>query len=260
MERRHSLTFLLLLTLLAGCGSGGLGAGISLEEEWQLGNQLAVQVEQQVRLVNDPVALNYVRTLGERIHAATPQAGLPYQFHIVADDQVNAFSLPGGHIYVNSGLITRVDKADELASVLAHEIAHVTQRHVVKQIQQQQTISVIGGILLGQNPGALSQIAAQILAGGVMARFSREDEKEADDVGLQYMTAAGYHPQGMLDMFQKLLALERGGSGAVQRFFADHPGTEDRIRDIEGRIRKMNPGSNLTVDEPAFHDAKARLQ
>jgi predicted Zn-dependent protease len=249
----RSLAVVASLLFLAACGSSGIGGGssVSLDEEWQLGNQMAAQVAQQTRLVNDPQALAYLRSVGERIHAQTPIANRPFEFEIVDDPSVNAFSIPGGHIYVNSGLIGTAGKADELAAVVAHEISHVVARHVIKQAEQAQTISALGSILLGQNPGALQTLVAQVVAGGAMARFSRADEKEADDLGLEYMTKAGFDPHGMLDFFQRLLALDQGGNSAVARFFADHPGTTDRISDIQGRIGKMGRTSGI-VDEPEF--------
>lgn len=256
--RRYSAVLAVAL-LAASCGSGGaLGTSVSLDQEWQLGNQMAAQVAQQMQLVNDPTALAYVRQVGERIHAVTPEANLPFDFEIVNDPSINAFSIPGGHVYVNTGLIANVDHADELASVLAHEISHVVARHVIKQVEQQQEISAIGSILLGQNPGALQQLVAQIVAGGVMARFSRADEKQADDMGLQFMAQAGYNPQGMLDMFQKLLSLEKSRPDAVARFFQDHPGTQDRINDISNRLKSM-PNTGI-VDEPGFQELKARIR
>jgi beta-barrel assembly-enhancing protease len=256
-KKKYVLAFPLLL-FVAACGSSGLGGSVSLDEEWQLGNQAAAQVEQQVRLVNDAQATAYLRMVGERIHAVTPLAGRPFDFKIVDDQTVNAFSLPGGHIYINSGLIAQADKADMLAGVVAHEISHVVARHSIKQIQQQQEINVIGSILLGQNPNALAQIAAQVIAGGAMARFSRADEKQADDMGLQFMAQAGYDPHGMLDMFQKLLALDRSNPGSVARFFQDHPGTQDRIDDITGRISKMGT-TRGTVDDPEYQVIRRRL-
>jgi beta-barrel assembly-enhancing protease len=255
---KKSLVFVPLLLIAAGCGSGGLGGSISLDEEWQLGNQLKAQVEQQVQLVRDPQALAYIRMVGERIHAVTPLANRPFDFEIINDSTVNAFSLPGGHIYINTGLIAQADKVNMLAGVMAHEISHVVARHAIKQVQQQQEISIIGGILLGQNPNALAQIAAQVLAGGAMARFSRADEKQADDMGLDFMTRAGYDPHGMLEMFQKLLALEKGGSSAVTRFFQDHPGTQDRIDDITSRINKMGRTSGI-VDDPDYQVIRRRI-
>lgn len=247
---------LVLPLLLAGCGSAGgiLGGGassVSLQDEWQLGQQLAAQVAQQTRFVNDRTANAYLRNVGERIHAQTPLANLPFNFYIVDDNDVNAFSIPGGHVYVNRGLVAQADKEDMLASVLAHEISHIVARHALKQMEQANTINTLGTILLG-NAGALAQIAGQIVAGGAMARFSRGDEREADNLGLQYLAAARYDPHGMLDMFQKLLSLENSRPGAVARFFADHPGTQDRINDISGRISRMgNVGG--TVDTPSYH-------
>jgi len=252
LKTARIITFpLLLLTL--GCGSGLSlgGSSVSLDQEWQLGDQMAAQVAQQVHLVRDPQALAYVRMVGERIHAATPLANRPFDFEIVQDSSVNAFSLPGGHVYVNTGLIAQAGKVDELAAVLAHEISHVVARHAIKQVESANTINTIGSILLGQNPSVLSQLAAQVVAGGAMARFSRADEKQADDMGLQFMADAGYDPHGMLDMFQRLLALERSRPGAVARFFQDHPGTQDRIHDIEGRINRMAVKSGI-VDDPEY--------
>ncbi len=255
--RRYGAVLVVAL-LAVSCGSGGLGTSVSLDQEWQLGNQMAAQVAQQMQLVNDPTALAYIRQVGERIHAVTPEANLPFDFEIVNDPSINAFSIPGGHVYVNTGLIAAVDHADELASVIAHEISHVVARHVIKQVEQQQEISVIGAILLGQNPGALQQIVAQIVAGGVMARFSRADEKQADDMGLQFMADAGYNPQGMLDMFQKLLSLEKSRPGSVSRFFQDHPGTQDRINDISNRLKNMR--TTGITDEPGFQELKSRIR
>jgi predicted Zn-dependent protease len=263
LKRTSLLAIVLIGALTTGCGSGGLGASgnsISLDQEWQLGDQMAAQVAQQMQLVRDPTAQGYLRQVGERIHAATPLANRPFTFEIVNDPSVNAFSIPGGHIYINAGLIAQADKANELAGVVAHEISHVVARHVIKQVETQQQISVIGSILLGQSPGALQQLLAQVIAGGAMARFSRADEKEADDLGLQFMAQAGYDPHGMLDMFQKLLSLEKGGNSSVTRFFADHPGTQDRINDISGRIAKMG-NTNGIVDDPAYHtNLKDRLR
>ena len=244
--------------ICTGCGSGGLGGSVSLDEEWQLGQQMAVQVNRQVSLVRDQQALSYVRMVGERLHSATPLADRPFEFEIVDDPNVNAFALPGGHIYINTGLIAQADKVDMLAGVMAHEISHVVARHALKQVEQQQEISTIGAILLGQNPNVLAQLAAQIVAGGAMARFSRADEKQADDLGLDFVSRAGYDPHGMLDMFQKLLSMEQRGSSSVARFFQDHPGTEDRINDISGRISRIGRTSGI-VDDPEYQVARRRM-
>jgi len=256
---KKSLIFVApLFFLFAGCGSIGGTGSVSLDDEWRLGNQLAAQVEQQSQLVRDPQALAYIRMVGERIHAVTPLANRPFDFEIINDPSVNAFSIPGGHVYLNTGLIAHADKVDELAAVLAHEISHVVARHALKQVEQAQEISTIGAILLGQNPNVLAQLAAQILAGGAMARFSRADEKQADDMGLDFMTRSGYDPHGMLEFFEKLLAMDRGGNSAVSRFFRDHPGTQDRIDDISGRIQRMGRTGGI-VDDPDYQVIRRRL-
>jgi predicted Zn-dependent protease len=260
--RLSSLSVLVAVMLTAaGCGSGGIGSGgsVSLEDEWQLGNQLAQEVRSQVRLSNDPQLVGYVREVGERIHARTPLANLPFDFQVVEDPSINAFAIPGGHVYVNSGLIAQADHANELASVLAHEISHVVARHSIKQMEKAQGINVLGSILLGQNPSGVSVLLANILAGGTMARFSRADEEQADELGLQYMTAAGYNPNGMVAMFQKLLALEKGRPNAVDRFFLDHPLTQDRINNVQNRINKMG-ATGGTVDDPGFAAARSRAR
>jgi predicted Zn-dependent protease len=261
MFRRLTIPFSLVfvLSFAAGCGHGGAGvlggsgASVSLDQEWQLGDQLAAQVDQKVQLNRDAQLNAYVRSVGERIHAHTPLAGRPFDFKVINDATVNAFSLPGGHVYINSGLIAQADKADMLAGVMAHEISHVVARHAIKQVEQQQQISVIGSILLGQNPGALESLLANVLAGGAMARFSRADEKEADDLGVGFMSAAGFDAHGMLEMFQKLLSLEQSQPNAVSRFLSDHPTTQSRINDIQARIQGMPPG---IVDEPEYQSAR----
>lgn len=259
MQRRFVLYPYLILTVIvmSGCASSGVGTNsVTLDQEWQLGGRMAAQVAQQYRLVNDPQVLSYVRSVGEKIHAQTPLASRPFDFEVVEDPSVNAFSIPGGHVYVNTGLIKQADHSDMLAAVLAHETAHVVARHVLKQVEQQQEIGLIGSILLGQNPSGVETLLAQILAGGVIARFSRGDEKEADDLGLKYMTSAGYNPRGMLDMFQKLLSLEKQSPNAVDKFFLDHPLTQDRIKDIEKRI---GPSTRGVVDDPEYADVRQRV-
>jgi predicted Zn-dependent protease len=254
-----SLSMLVAVMLATSCGSGGIGGGgsVSLEDEWRLGNQLAQEVAGQVRLSNDAQLVGYVREVGERIHAKTPLANLPFDFQVVVDPAVNAFSLPGGHVYVNTGLIAQADHANMLAGVMAHEIAHVVARHSIKQMEKAQGINVLGSILLGNNPSQASVLLANVLAGGTMARFSRADEQQADELGLQYMTAAGYNPNGMTDMFRKLLSLEKGSPGAVEKFFLDHPLTQDRINDIQKRIDRMG-ATGGTVDDPQYQSARSR--
>lgn len=263
MNKQHRRTLAVaLVTMLAfSCGSGG-GAGdfnlISIEEEWQLGNQLAREVESQVRLNNDPQVNAYVRQMGQRIVSNTSFANLPWNFHVVDDPAINAFAIPGGHVYVNTGLIQNADNASELAGVMAHEISHVLARHSTEQISRQYGLSILASLVLGQNPGQLAQIAASIVGSGALARFSREAEREADELGIKAMYEAGYDPNGMATMFEELLEHRQGSPGRVEQFFSTHPLTEDRIRDARNRAQQLS-GRNVAADEPEFQNIKRRV-
>lgn len=261
MNRRGTpLIALALAALLAtsNCGSGGGFNLISLEEEWQLGQQLSQDIARQVRLSNDPAANAYITRLGRQIVAQTPMANLPWHFHVVDDPAINAFAIPGGHVYIHTGLIANADNAAELAGVMAHEISHVVARHSTEQISRQYGLSVLAGIALGQNAGALTELAAQIVAGGTLARFSREAEREADELGIQYMYAANYDPRGMASMFRELLEHQKSRPGSVERFFSTHPATEERVRDAENRASRLAPRGNLVTDEPEFQAVRRR--
>lgn len=263
MYKRSTTLAVALVTLLAiSCGSGGGGAGdfnlISIEDEWRLGEQLSQDVARQVRLSNDSTLNNYVSGMGQRIVAQTPAPfnQLPWHFHVVEDPAINAFAIPGGHVYVNTGLIANSDNAAELAGVIAHEISHVTARHSTEQITRQYGLSILAGLVLGQDPNQLAQIAAQIVAGGALARFSRGAEEEADELGIRAMAAAGYNPIGMATMFEELLEHQQSQPSRVEQFFSTHPVTADRARKARDRAQQL--GERGTLDEPGFQAARSR--
>jgi len=259
-KRNTSLIAVVLATVLAtGCGSGGGFNLISIEEEWQLGAQLSQEIARQVRFNNDPQVNAYIRNMGQRIvnQAAPPFNQLPWQFHVVDDPSINAFAIPGGHVYVHTGLIKNADTASELAGVMAHEISHVLARHSTEQLSRQYGLSVIASAVLGQNPGTLAAIAAQIAATGAMARFSRDAEREADEIGIQAMAAAGYNPAGMASMFEELIEHRQGQPGQVEQFFSTHPLTENRVRDARSRAQQI--GNRGITDEPEFQEIKRRV-
>jgi len=140
---------------------------------------------------------------------------------------------------------------------MAHEISHVTSRHSTEMISRQYGLSILAGLVLGQNPSQVSQIAAQIIAGGAVARFSRDAEREADKLGIQFMAAAGFNPNGMVTMFEKLLAQQKSEPSRVEQFFSTHPLTEDRVRDARARADSI--GNHGITDEPGFQEAKRRV-
>jgi len=257
------LALTLLVMPLFACASSGVNKGqlnlISVEEEWQLGDQLAVDLSRRLRLVDDPAAQDYVESVGRRVVAQTEMANLPWHFHIVADREVNAFTIPGGHVYVNTGLIEKSPNVAAFTGALAHEISHVVARHATEQLSKAYGIEAIGGAVLGRNPAVYEQILASIVAQGAMARFSRAAEGEADRLGAAYMYKAGYDPQGMVQMFETLLAERQSRPSSVERFFASHPLTEDRIREVQREIAAFPRTSNLIASDPRFDQLQDRL-
>src|SRR5439155_11207024 len=190
---------------------------------------------------------------------------LQWQFYVVNTDVVNAFALPGGIVYVNRGVLERADRMDELAGVMGHEIEHVVRRHSVKQMEQMQGANV--GVALActlTNICSNQAAAAAINVGGtaIFAKFSRTDEVQADEGGFQNVINAGISPEGMLSFFQKLLAEEQQSNNSnVSSWFSDHPGTQDRIADIQGLLQQV-PASErqrLTSDTQAFQSVKRRV-
>ncbi len=252
-----------LALLLAGCATSGINRGdfnvVSLEEEWQLGNQTAAEVAKQVRLSRDATLNAYVNRMGQRIVAQTEMANLPWTFHVVEDDAINAFNIPGGHVYVNTGLIRAAGSASELAGVMAHEITHGVSRHGTEQLSKQYGLSTLAGVALGQDPGVVAQIATQVVAGGALAKFSRGAEREADQYGMRYMVGAGYNPNGMVRLFETLKR-ESGGGGRGIPFFSTHPLTDERIRNAQQQINRMNLPSGLITNDSDFAAVQARAR
>jgi predicted Zn-dependent protease len=255
----RSLTAVVAVAAAVGCASA-----VSQQEEVQIGQQTAAQVNAQLPMLRDAAIDGYVNSLGRSIASRTSRADLDWQFAVVNTDVINAFALPGGFVYVNRGVLARASNESELAGVLAHEIEHVVQRHSVKQMEQAQNANI--GVTLAcvltrvcENQAA----AAAIQVGGTayFAKNSRDDEVQADEGGFQNMIRAGINPRGMLTFFQKLLAEEGSGGGGVNAWFADHPGTQDRIADIQ-RMIDATPAaqlSSLRTDSPQFQAMKRRL-
>jgi predicted Zn-dependent protease len=243
--------------LLAACG-------VSQQQEVQMGQQEAQQVSAQLPMVQDAYIQNYVNTLGQRIASRTSRADLNWQFQVVNSDVVNAFALPGGFVYVNRGVLARADNMSEVAGVLGHEIEHVVRRHSVKQMEQAQGANVGVGILCaltGVCQSGVAQAAINIGGTAVFAKFSRTDEVQADEGGFNNLIRAGINPRGMLSLFQKLLAEEQSGNSNVAAWFSDHPGTSDRIADIQ-RMLNQTPASalnGLQTNDANFSTMKSRL-
>ena len=234
----------------------------SLEKEMALGKALAADVERQAKVISDPVIAEYVNRIGQNL-VRNSDAKVPFTIKVIDSEDVNAFALPGGYFFVNSGLILKADNEAELAGVMAHEIAHVAARHGTRQatrgeIAQLATIPLIfaGGGLATYGIYQASNILVPI---GFL-KFSRGFESEADMLGLEYMYKAGYDPTAFVDFFEKIETLEKRKPGTMAKVFSTHPMTDDRIRAAQKNIQnylKAKPEYVVTTSE--FGDVKNRL-
>ncbi len=244
-----------------GVGGRGMGDWYSLETEIRVGKQYSMQVENSVKLVQDPVINEYVNRIGQNL-VRNSDAQVPFTIKVVDSDEVNAFALPGGFFYVNSGLILAADEEAELAGVMAHEIAHVAARHAMRQqtranIAQLATIPLIfvgGGI--GYGIYQASGLALPL----TFMKFQRNFESEADYLGLQYMYKTGYDPQAFISFFEKIQAKEKKKPGTLAKAFASHPQTPDRIQESQKEIATILPARpQYIVSTSEFDDVKSRL-
>lgn len=211
---------------------------IGEEQEIQMGQEAAAQVEAQMGLVDDPELQQYVSRVGQRLAAASERPDLPWRFQVVDDPSVNAFALPGGFIFVTRGIMAVFMSEAELAAVLGHEIGHVTARHSVEQLSQQQLFGGLAG--LGVVLLDLGSLGQGVLGTGLnllFLKYSRDDERQADDLGLRYMTRENYEPDEMLDVFQTLERVgEASGGGGTPGWLATHPAPEDRFDRMSSAI------------------------
>jgi len=265
-RRTAQIVLAAALVLPTGCATTGINKGdvslISIDEEWQLGEQLSTDIAKEMRLLPETQIEAYVTALGQKILAQaagdTPVASRPWHFHVVDDKEINAFNIPGGHVYIHSGLVTQADSYAELAGVMGHEISHGLARHGVENMTKQYGIMVVASLVLGNNPAVYQEILASVLAGGAIMKFSRNAEEEADRLGVNYLYEAGIDPQGMVSLFGKLLAMEGSRPGALEQFFSSHPLTEDRIRNTQAQIDAL-PAKSLVGTDAGFQDFKARV-
>jgi len=244
-----------------GIGKRGLGDWYSLESEIRMGKQYAMQVESSVKLVQDPVVNEYVNRIGQNL-VRNSDAQVPFTIKVIDSDEINAFALPGGFFYVNSGLILAADEEAELAGVMAHEISHVCARHGMRQLTRAQwaQIGTLPLIFIGGGIGYGIYEAAGLGLPLTFMKFQRNFEAEADYLGLQYMYKTGYDPQAFISFFEKIQAKEKKKPGAVAKAFASHPQTPDRIEASQKEIATILPARpQYIVSTSEFDDVKARL-
>ncbi|MEO7653892.1 MAG: M48 family metallopeptidase [Bryobacteraceae bacterium] len=244
-------------------GNRDVGRGInfySIEKEIALGRQLAQEVQRQAKMADDPIIGEYINRLGQNL-VRNSDAKIPFTFQIVDAQQFNAFALPGGFICVNSGLIRATESESELAGALAHEIAHVTARHMTRQATRSRIAeyATLPMVLLGGWGGYAARQAAGLMIPMSYLSFSRAFESEADMYGLQYMYKAGYDPTASIDLFERMLTLEIRRPGTIAKVFQSHPMTEDRIRKTQRDIAETLPDrQEFVVTTSEFNEMRAR--
>jgi Zn-dependent protease with chaperone function len=247
-------------------GARDVGNGVnfySLEKEIALGKQLATEVERSAKIIDDPIIAEYVNRVGQNI-VRNSDAKVPFTIKVLDSEEVNAFALPGGFFFVNSGLILKADNEAELAGVMAHEIAHVALRHGTKQATRGE-IAQIGMIVASIATGygwtgyAIRQAAGLAIPIGFL-QFSKTMEKEADYMGLQYLYKSGYDPTAFVDFFEKIQTMEKKKPGAVAKVFSTHPMTDDRIVNAQREIQKiLEAKPEYVLNTSEFNDVKSRL-
>ena len=239
--RRVASSFAALSVALAVTGCAPMAnLVLPVSEEQDIGRQMESELARELPLVEDPWVLEYVRGLGQRIVTAaafdTPP-GVRFQFDVVDDDStVNAFAIPGGHIYIYTGLLQLVEDEAELAGVIAHEVAHVTKRHIARQATAQLGWQALIAIVVPFTPapGVITSLVASTVAEGSLLKYSRDSEREADHVGLEYVRHAGLDPRGMLGFFEKMS--KRGDDPGVLVLLQTHPTSGDRLMEAHERI------------------------
>jgi beta-barrel assembly-enhancing protease len=253
---------LAVLLAAAGACSGSIG----VEEEERLGDAYAAEIAAQLPLIRDPAALGALNEMGRSLAQRADSTEREYQFHLVDAPEVNAFAIPGGHVFVNRALVEEADDFSEFAGVLAHEIAHVTERHGLEQVEKRERANILVQLVylvLDRQPSALEQIAIQGGGAAVFAKYGRDAEREADQRAVETLRAAGYDPEGIASFFEELLAEQQRQPGRLEQWFASHPTSEERVRSARALIADAGPsatGRAPVRDTPAYQAFRERVR
>jgi len=233
---------------------------VSVEQEIEIGRQANAQVRKETPELADAVVVQYVRDVTRRLVRVAPGPKYPYSVAVANSREINAFALPGGPVWIHRGVIEKAANESQMASVLAHEIAHIAARHAASQLttvtMAKWSLGLLGAMLGNTGGAGYAQVAAEFLASGVFLRFSRDDERDADRVGLTLLTRAGWDGRGMVELFQ-MLAREAGRNPrSVEAFFSTHPSPQERIAELQAAVARQRSGRR---DSRQFQVVKARL-
>lgn len=242
------LTIAMLLSFAAAppLAHAALFGEFTLKKEKELGDKFNVLVRSRLPLVQDPEVVNYVTGIVKRLERTMPRQPFPFTVSVLRHNAVNAFATPGGYIFVHTGLILAMDNESEVAGVIAHEMAHVTQRHIAKRVESSQYVGILSllgmlaGAFLGGDAGAAAMTGSMAASQAAMLNYSRNDEREADQVGMNFLTKAGYPPQGMVGAFEVLSRKQWLMGSSIPAYLSTHPGLSERVRDMGIRVGRLS--------------------
>lgn len=255
--RRAGASLLFVLALGSGAAAFTL---VSVQQEVELGQQAQAEINKKMPVLNDAQLDNYIDSVGARLAAHAPGPKYPYSFGVVNYKELNAFALPGGPIYVHRGTIAAARTESQLAGVMAHEVAHIAQRHAAQQISKgvlaDGLLGLLGSVLNDGGKGeAAARIGASVVAQSVFMKFSRDDETEADRVGAEIMQRAGWDPNGLAEFMAILQQEQQRSPNSVETFFSSHPSPAGRVRNLQS----LAAGKSGRRDSDEFQAIKGRL-
>lgn len=266
MSKMSFLQRLIVVSLvgsLASCAAIGRFNILTTEEEIEIGREAAREIERDLKLYNDPVVTAYINSLGQILARYSRRSGLKYYFKVVDADEINAFALPGGWLYVNRGLITTAENESELAGVIGHEIGHVDRKHGARAISRHLGAAVfLDATLGGTDASAKRRAGRQIAAffiGVKQLRYGRDAEREADRFAVESTYAAGIDPEGTATFFRKLVAMQKKEPGQLAKMFSTHPPSRERVENVRAQIGGLPPKAGLTSDSRRFQEIKKRI-
>ena len=252
------LRILLMIPLVSACD-------VSVSQEDELGDQYADAIRSQLTILEDSTSEAWLSRLGTRLTSVADRENRDWHFYLVDDTTVNAFAVPGGHVFVHRGLIEQAESYSELAGVIGHEVAHVTLRHSVDQMRSRTRTGVFVTVfcaIVSVCSSTAAQIAIDVGGQALFAKYSRDDEAQADSAAVGYLVSAGINPNGIPRMFERMASLRREDPSALEAWFGSHPLEQARISSTRALIAALGPSQrdSLPVNEPSFEDFQARVR
>jgi predicted Zn-dependent protease len=248
--------------LLSGCATTGINKGqinlIGTEEEVQMGQELSAEVAKEYTIYKNPEVAAYVQSVGDKVARVSDRTDIEYHFTVIEKDELNAFAMPGGYVYVYTGLMKNLDDEAQLAAVLAHEVGHVTARHSTERLTAIYGYQLLASLLLGDDPNFWAGLVSNIFSTTGMLAYSRSNEYEADRLGLTYANAAGYDPDGMVELLTKFIDTERGEPSKLEEWLSTHPPSTERMNRVKTMVAGLTAEGNLR-NAAAYDKIKGKL-